>query len=220
MRILLLLLPLLGSMALAERTCRILFLAAPQGAPTQLHLFDGKESREVTLTRKNLSPVYELPSGALKLQLLPQAFESLEKLPAGAPSVMIPEHLGHFYLLIGSDPNNQVAPVQMRVIAADDKGLKDGDMLWFNLTQFKVAGELEDKKLVLEPGDIKRIEAPIDERGAYAVDLFYKRDGSEHVHPVCSTKWRHDPRSRSLVFLMTIPGRQAPVAYSFRDARH
>lgn len=207
------------SSASAERTCRILFLSAPNGAPAKMHLFDGKESQEVILARRNLSPVYKVPAGPLRLQLLPEPFHSVETLPAGAPSVVISEKTGDFYLLIASDPANQVAQVKMAMVPASSRSLSDGDLLWFNLDKVKVAGKLGDRKLMLGPGEIKRIESPIAEKGAYPVDLHYMKEGSDHVHPICSTKWRHDPQSRNLVFVVREPGRAAPVIYSFRDSR-
>ena len=55
----------------ADRTCRILFLGAPDKAPEKLQLFDGAASREVELPRMSFSPVYQLRSGAGALALLP-----------------------------------------------------------------------------------------------------------------------------------------------------
>lgn len=207
------------SSAFAERTCRILFLGAPNGAPSSMHLFDGTKSQEVVLPRRNLSPVYKVPAGPLKLQLLPEPFQSAELLPPGAPSAIVPESINDFYLLLSSDPDNQVAPVKMKVVAANSKGLRAGEMLWFNLTQDRIAGRLGKQKLALNPGDIKRIMAPMRGKGAYPIDLYYKRNGSDHIHPICQSKWRYDPNSRSLVFVMKEANRAAPVVYSFRDSR-
>lgn len=203
----------------AERACRILFLAAPNGAPISMHLFNGIDSQEVALPRRNFSPVYKVPPGPLKLQLLPKPFESVELLPAGAPSVIVPEDVNDFYLLLASDPENKVAPVKMIVVAINSKGLSDGEMLWVNLTKKKVAGLLGKQKLVIHPGEMKRVMAPMNERGAYSVDLFYKKDDDEHVYPICQTKWRYDPSSRSLVFVMEDVNRIAPVVYCFSDSR-
>jgi len=201
------------------RTCRILFLSAPHGAPTKLHLFDGVKSQEVELPRRNFSPVYKLPAGKLKLQLIPDAFQTEELLPAGAPAVIVSEEVNDLYLLVFSDPSNKVTPVKMEAVNANNNRLGEGEMLWFNLTNDLIYGKLGSRKVALKPGESKSVGAPMRERGAYPVELFYKRQGSEHIHPICHTKWRFRPASRSLVFVLMEPYRKAPMIYSFRDLR-
>lgn len=202
-----------------KRTCRILFLDGPDSAPQTLHLFDGVSSREVELPRMNLSPVYELPAGNLTLSLLPAALADPAKLTPGAPGAKVPETVVDFYLLLSSDPANQVAPVKIQVINAGTDRLRPGQMLWFNLTDHQVGGRLGTEKLVIQPQSTATLNPPAVGAKDYPVDLAYRIQGKEHLYPICETKWLHDPRSRSLAFIFAKPGTRTPRVLVFPDFR-
>ena len=201
------------------RTCRILFLDGPDNAPGTLHLFDGARSQEVELPRMNLSPVYELPPGNLTLSLLPAPPADPAKLPPDAPSAKVPETVGDFYLLVSSDPSNKIAPVGMQVINAGMDRLRAGQMLWFNLTEHQVGGQLGSEKLVMQPKSTVTVDPPASGARDYAVNLAYRIQGREHLYPICETKWLHDPRSRSLAFIFNRPGVRTPRVLVFPDFR-
>lgn len=203
-----------------ERTCRILFLEGPDSAPRTLHLFDGSRSQEVELPRMNLSPVYQLPSGKLTLALLPAAPADPRKLPVGAPSVMVSDSVPDFYLLLTSDPSNTIAPVRMQVINAAADQLKRGQMLWFNLTNFQVGGRIGSQKLIIHPQSTVTLDPPAPGATNYPVDLAYRMPDKEAVYPICETQWLHDPRSRSLAFILAKPGVRTPRVLVFPDYRH
>ena len=203
----------------APRTCRILFLEAPPRAPQTLQLYDGKTSREVELPRMNFSRVYELPSGPLKLYLLPAAPVDPKKIPDAAPAVIVPGTMVDIYLLVSSDPANTVAPVRMQVIDAGADKLKRGQMLWFNLTPNAVGGVLGSNRLSIAPGSRAVLDAPTSRSEEYPVSLSYCISGDKQVYPLCETKWRHDPRSRTLVFIIAQEGRRSPRVIGFSDYR-
>ena len=200
-------------------TFRILFLDRPADAPVELYLFDGASSQKVELPRMNLSPVYKLRPGALKLSLLPAPADDPKNIPAGAPSATVPENQTDFYLLVASDRNNKVAPVTLRVVNANDDQLGRGQMLWFNLTDKAVAGTVGREKVALKPGARELVKEPRGGKGDYLVDLYFRVEGDDFVHPLCETSWRHDPRSRSLVFLISEGNRRAPRVFAFYDYR-
>ena len=202
-----------------ERTCRILFLAGPPDAPRTLQLFDGKESREVELPRMNFSRVYELPTGALKLYLLPVAPADPTKIPATAPVVTVAETVTDIYLLVSSDPSNKVSPVRMQVINAGEDKLKCGQMLWFNLSPNAVGGTLGSRKLLLAPNSRVVVEAPANGSEEYPVSLSFRIPGNEQVYPLCETRWRHDPRGREVVFVLVQDGCRSPRVIGFTDYR-
>jgi len=218
-----LLLFLLPTAALAatapERTCRILFLAGPDDAPQKLQLFDGARCREVDLPRMNFSKVYQLPGGPLNLRLLPSPPDDPTKIPPAAPGVAVPEGMTDFYLLLTSDPANTIAPVRMQVINAGNDKLKPGQTLWFNLTKNPVGGTLGSEKLAIQPSARTILNAPTTGNGDYPVILFYRIPGDEHLYPLCETKWRHDPRSRSVAFIIAENGTRAPRVMVFPDFR-
>lgn len=202
-----------------EHTCRILFLDGPDDAPSTLHLFDGTGSREVDLPRLNFSKVYELPAGDLSLHLLPQPPADPESLPPGAPSTKIPAGLTDFYLLLTHDPANPVAPVRMQAIDAGADKLKSGQMLWFNLTENPVGGTVGSEKLVIRPRSRVILDPPARGHTDYPVDLDYRIPGKEPLYPLCETRWQHDPRSRSVAFIIAKPGVRTPRVMVFPDYR-
>lgn len=200
-------------------TCRILFLDGPDSAPQTLQLFDGTSAQAVDLPRLNFSEVYKLPGGPLRLHLLQEPPLDPENLPAGAPSATVGEGAQHIYLLLMSDPENKVAPVRMEVINANEDRLKAGQMLWFNLSDKRVGGTVGSEKLVIGPGKRALLDAPARGGKDYPVDIGYQLPGNPQVYPLCETKWRHDPASRSAAFIIPPKRGRTPRILVFPDYR-
>ncbi len=205
--------------AAGQRTCRILFLGAPDDAPDSLQLFDGTGSQEVALPRMNFSEVYMLPSGSITLRLLQKAPEKPEDIPAGSPKATIGENLSDFYLLIYVDPKNKTLPVSMQVIAANPANFRKGQMMWFNLTKSRVGGKLGSRKLALEPNSTKTTSAPATKGEDYHVDIYFQRPGAEKAWLLCETVWRHNPSARTVMFVLPRGPKSAPRIMSFSDYR-
>ena len=207
------------------RTCRILFLNGPASAPQKLHLFDGVSSQEVDLPRMNFSPVYQIHSDATALALLTETPAPAPKagtppsIPAGAPTATLTASMTDFYLILSSDPANKVAPVQIQVIHADAANFKDGQMLWYNLTDIKIAGILGSRKLLIEPKSRIILDAPAARMEDYGVNIRYLPPGKAQTEPLCETRWTHDPRSRSVVFILMPEGSLIPRIFGISDFR-
>lgn len=207
------------------RTCRILFLSAPDDAPETLFLFDGANAQEVELTRMGFSPTYKISAGASALALLPAAPPDPGKagtapvVPAGAPTATLGASVRDFYLLVSSDAANKVAPVRMQVINANQEDFKRGQMLWYNLTQTKVGGIVGSRKLVIAPNSRLILDAPAPGKEDYHVDLHFLPPGKEETEPLCETNWSHDPRSRGVFFILMPEGRLIPRIVGFSDFR-
>jgi len=208
----------------SKKTCRILFLERPANAPAKLQLFDGTTSREVELPGLNFSPVYELPPGMLNLTLLPSPPKDAEKLPYGAPTTRVPENISDFYLIVTSDPKNKVAPVRIKVIDAGQSAFRDGQMLWYNLTDLAIAGKLGTEKIVIKPQSKIIMNAPVNGSEDYPVSLGYRGMENGLFYPICETRWIHNPKSRSLGFLFMQAGSsrtpRVQVFPDFRDQPH
>lgn len=202
-----------------KHTCRILFFDGPEAAPEKLQLFDGATCREVDLPRMNFSKVYELPPGALRLSLLPAPPADPAQLPPGTPGVTVAGDVVDFYLLVTSDPANTVAPVRMQIINAGADKLRAGQMLWLNLTKNAVGGTVGSEKLVILPGSRAIVDAPASGNQDYEVNLTFRIPGDDHLYPLCETRWRHDPRSRSVVFINAENGIRSPRVLVFPDYR-
>ena len=201
------------------RTCRILFLGGADSDPEKLYLHDGKAAQEVELPRLNLSKVYELPSGALTLKMLPALPPEGQPVPAGAPSAAVPETTGDFYLLLSPDAANKVAPVRMQVIDAAVDRFKPGQMLWFNLTANDVGGSVGKQQLVLKTRSKVTIDPPASSLESYNVNLTFRMPGKDALYPLCETQWNHDPAARTIVFVVTEPGSRTPRVLGFPDHR-
>lgn len=203
----------------SKHSCRILFLDGPDSAPDTLQLFDGRKSREVELPRMNLSPVYRLRPGELTLSLLPEPPEDPNHPPPGAPSARIPAEMEDFYLLVTHDPANSVAPVRLSVIPAGPDRLKKGQMLWFNLSTHLVRGTVGAEEIRLRAGSSATMNAPAKGHEDYLVALDFRIKGDKETYPLCETQWFHDPRSRSLAFVISRPGVRTPRVLVFPDFR-
>lgn len=229
-RLLWLLAPLLLATSLnaaeqpSSRTCRIVFLAAPDDAPESLHLFDGQKSQPVELPRLGLSPPYALPSGDIHIALLTDAIAPSQRgkpfpVPAGAPTAAIPAAATDLYLLLSHDPSNTVAPVKIQVIDANSASFKRGQMLWFNLTPNKVGGILGTQKVVFEPNSKKVIDPPAAVSGGYTVNLYHLPPGKDRGYPICESEWIYDSSARSVFFILMPENKRTPHIFGMFDSR-
>lgn len=223
MRYLLCLLFLIPALASAQtkgpRSCRILYLGAPENAPAKIQLFDGKSAQEVELPRLNLSPVYNLPGGPLVLRMLTTAPAKPEEVSPDAPKATVPETVTDFYLLVSTDPSNKIAPVRMQVIDADAAKFKKGQMLWFNLTPNSVGGKLGSETLDMKPNSKLIVNAPASKDEGYQVSLSYRAPGDQKPNPLCETQWQHNTKARSVFFVIPQDGSRLPRVLGFPDYR-
>lgn len=208
----------------SERTCRILFLAPPPGFPEKIHLFDGVSSQEVEPGSMSFSPVYQIRPGDLTLAILPSppapsADGSPPAIPADAPKAALAASITDFYLILSSDPTNTVVPVRMQLINSDAANFKRGQMLWFNLTENRVGGIVGSRKLLVEPNSRLILDAPATGLEDYPVNIHFLPPGKQRPEPLCETNWSHDPRSRSVFFILKPAGSLIPRILGIPDFR-
>ena len=217
---LLCLIPLLATVhGKSARTCRILFLGAPDGAPETLHLFNGTTSQEVELPQMNLSPLYQLPTGPLVLRLLPAPPPPPAEVSPEAPKAVLAEAITDCYLLVSSDLSNTIAPVKLQIIDADPAKFTNGQMLWFNLTPNQIGGKIGNKDLAMAANSKIILDPPASTNEDYNVNLSFRMPGNERLYPLCETKWQHDTRSRTVVFVVAQQGTRTPRVLGFPDYR-
>ncbi len=221
-----LLLPLLLAMLLplqaatqSKRTCRILFLNPPADAPRKLFLFDGVESREVELPEMNFSAVYEIAGGDTTLTLLTKPVVKAEDLPPGAPAGKLADAVADCYLVASADPANKVVPLRFQIIDAGAEHFRKGQMMWYNLTNYAIGGQLGSQKLAMKGQSRTVTDAPTAGAEPFHVNLSYLIAGDPQFHPICQTQWVHDPRSRMVVFLYGGLNNRAPQISGFKDFR-
>ncbi len=211
--------PLTADETKGPRTCRILFLGAPQGAPETLQLFDGAACQPVELPRMSFSPVYHLPAGDRVLRLLTTPPLKPEEVDPTAPKASIAAAVTDFYLILNSDPANKSVPVRMQIIDADAAKFKAGQMLWFNLTPNSVGGQVGREQLAMAPNSRVILNAPATGNEDYKVNLSFRLPGSDVLYPLCETNWSFDPRSRTVQFVIVQEGSRAPRVLGFPDYR-
>ena len=209
----------------APRTCRLLFVGVPKEVPAKLFLFDGTNVHPVEAGRMSFSPVYRLPAGHIRIALLsspppiPAAGQLASEIPNLAPSAAIPESTTDFYLFLSSDPTNPVLPLKIQVVNAGMTEFSQGSMLWFNLTENTVGGILGSKKLRIAPHSRIILEPPTANSEDYYVNVHYVRPGENHSEPLCETRWQHDPRSRTVFFVLKDSSRASPRILGISDFR-
>ncbi|MEO5916259.1 MAG: hypothetical protein ABIS50_18620 [Luteolibacter sp.] len=203
----------------AKRTCRILFLNPPADAPKKLYLFDGVASHEIQMPEMNFSDVYQLAGGDTTLRLLPAPVVKAEEIPAGAPSGKLAESVVDLYLVASSDPANKVVPVRFQIIDASAMKFRQGQMMWYNLTNLAVGGKLGSQKLAMKGQSRVVTEAPTSGPESYDVELSYQIPGDPQFHPISQTKWVHDPRSRMVMFIYGGNDNSVPQISGFKDFR-
>ncbi len=208
----------------SSRTCRVLFLAKPDHAPKSLFLFDGMTSQEVELDSMSFSPVYQLGAGNITVALLPAppkpaADGSTLAIPAGAPKAAVKEGVTDFYLIVSSDPANKIAPVRIQIINANGGSFRAGQMMWYNLTDCVVGGIVGSNKLRINPNSREILNAPANGSEDYPVNIQYVPPGKKRSEPLCESRWIHDPRSRSIFFVLKEPNSITPHIIGIPDYR-
>ena len=205
----------------AARTCRILFMNPPADAPRKIFLFDGVASQEVELPEMNFSDVYKIASSdtATAVTLLRAPVVDAKDIPAGAPIAKLPAAIVDFYLVVTADSNNMIIPLKLQVIDAGAEKFKRGQMMWYNLTSNSVGGQLGSQKLAMKGQSRVIIDAPAKANEAFDVNLSYLIPNDPQFHPICDTKWLHDPRARMVMFVYGGEDNSAPQVVGFKDFR-
>ena len=202
------------------RTCRTLFLARPAQAPEKLFLHDGSQLLEIEPGSMSFSPIYPIAQSATSITILTERpANPSAALPQKAPSAALPADCQDFYLILTSDPSNSVAPVRLQIINANSTQFRAGQMLWFNLTPHRIVGTVGERTLKLAPMSRMVLEAPAKQNGDYPVSIGYFAPGQKMREPLCETRWLHDPRSRSVMFVMQEAGVIAPRIIGMPDFR-
>jgi len=203
----------------AKRQCRIIYFQAPSNAPQALYLFDGLSSQQVELPNKSLSDPYTLPQGDLILRLSNYAIVPPAQADPRMPSVAIPATLTDFYLLVSTDSQNSSFPIKMQAVDASSSVFKNGEMLWFNLTEKEVGGKVGSKRLAMKPRSKTVVEAPADSSEQYLLELGFRIPTEAEVRPLCRVSWQHDSRTKTIVFIFNEEGRRAPRLSGISDFR-
>ena len=196
---------------LAGRSAQVLLFKPPAGAPASVFLHSGvKEPFKIDLPQVNFSDSFELPKGELNLRFLETALPADAEMPAGAPTVRIPEAWDNVLLLAFTDPANKILPLQFKAINASGSVFGVGDTLIVNFTEATVTGTFGNRNLTVRPkeqliaGDVSGGNTSFKVQ----LDSVTKETGRA---PLIRQVWRHYPASRQLVYIYTF--NDGPVAY-------
>lgn len=91
-------------------------------------------------------------------------------------------------------------------------------MLWLNLTENTIGGVVGSQKLIVKPNSRIILDPPANKQEDYHANIQFIPPGKERVEPLCETNWSHDPRSRSVYFVVNSGG-ILPRILGFPDFR-
>lgn len=202
----------------ADRTCRIVFPERPKDAPKFAYLFDGQDSRRVSLPSMNFSEVIHLPSGELTLLMTPTEISDPKDIPPGAPKLAIAGTDGDFYIFVRPDPMNAELHLQMSMVDTGTDGFKPGETLWFNFTDHRISARLGESAVILEPEGREVSNSPVKESGHFRAEFEFKPQGKGEYRRITEQQWWHDTASRHVGFIVDTGGK-LPKIYFYRDFR-
>jgi len=110
-------------------------------------------------------------------------------------------------------------PLRMQMVNANYDKIGLGEMLWINLTHKHVAGKIGKSSLKLAPNTTALVSSPASSPEDYPVEIYFRVPDDDRTHPLIESQWRHDPRSRSVVFVFDEGRRRSPRIMSFSDFR-
>ena len=202
----------------AKRTLRIVFPERPNDSPKIAYLFDGKKSQQVSLPSMNFSEVIALPPGDISVLMTASEITDPENLPTGAPSLNIPESVRDFYILITPDSSNSTFPLKLNMVNVENSKFKEGETLWFNLTNHQIVAQLEGSHLIVPANGQAVSKPPMPQSGYYKAEFAFQPEAKGQLQRITEQQWWHDAGSRHLGFIANTGGR-LPKIYFFRDFR-
>lgn len=206
---------LVGTIYADNRVARVLYYGAPANAPEVAFVHQAEmPSQEVELGRHNFSDSFDLGPGAIRLALLPSALPEGEPVPAGAPSVAIPEGWNKVLILVFKDKSNPIMPIQLKAINANDDEFGPGELYFVNFSEMTVFGMVGEKRLISKPRTAETISAPRSGRGKYMLKLNAFKDDPEKRRRLIQQRCHYDPTARVLTFMVPLPAPRMVKLYS------
>jgi len=205
----------LGPLNAAERMVRTIYYRGAEEAPRKAFLYglSGKYI-EVPFPRSNISDAMKLPDGGGEFILMPKILAEGEEFPTDAPRVLIPTNWDLTALLISPDPANKQFPIRAQPVNASPSVFGPGEMLWINLSQITVGGQIGNRKLLLKPDTSELMKSPATEGGDYPVYIDCVVPGERKLRWLVRQTWRHLPTARQLVFVQPLPPPQIATLHS------
>lgn len=199
------------------RNVRAIFLGATADSPKEATLVYGGEHVTISVPRRFLSEEVDLPSGALRLAVLPKPPPPDVEINPNAPSIVLPEGSNRSLLLFFPDPSNNVFPVRVLVVDASPTSFPVGHSILFNLSNASIAAKFGDQNVLVEAGKKTVVSPPIEGSGSYPVQIAFKNNENSNWVTIASSTWRHYPAARQLLFVTQTNGRKSPRVWSILD---
>lgn len=203
------------------RPVKIMYYMAPADAPEEAYIYAGAKQISLTeLTRKNFSETFLIPKlggkgarrelasnvgGPVKLSFLPRLLNKGERVPVGAPSVLIPKGWDKVLLLVFPDTKNSVMPIRVKAINASDDKFGPGSIYMLNFSNLHIFGSVGDKKLNLKAKSEMILKNPINRNGMYPVILQALVKGVEKPRRFIKQMWSNSDNTRDVLFFIPRP---------------
>lgn len=207
-----------SSEEVAHRSARAVFFKRPAEFAESVVLVHDGGSIPISLPAMNLSEPVVLPVDQLVLAVLPQPPAPGKPIPPGAPLVKIPAGWSQVLLLFFHDPTNKVFPVRVLPFDGSTGSFKPGEMLCLNLSNAVVGGTLGEAKFRISPGKTAVLKPSIHVEGDYPVAVDCLLKGETIPRPLCRTTWRHDQKSRQILFIINAEDRPVPRIWSVTES--
>lgn len=198
------------------RSARAMFMGATGDMPNEATLLIGNEVVTIKLPRRYFSPEVDLPSGAVNAFVLEKPPLPDEEINPKTPVIQFPEGSGRSLLLFIPDPTNDVFPARVIVLDVSATKFPKGHTLIFNFSDANVAGMFGNEKVQVGAGQRAVLKPPLDDVGSYSVRIACKLPSSDEWVKICSSKWRHNPNARQLMFISP-SGRKYPRVWTVLD---
>jgi len=197
----------ISSQSYAQRAARIIYYQPPKDAPSTAYLHQGENNRNqsIELSRYGFSPAFELEKGDLTLLFTPTAIEEGENPPTNAPQVKIPRNWQNIILFVSENKKNTLMPISVKAFNASDDEFAPGELLFINLSNVHVKGTLGERTLKIGPKSKKNIQAPIQEKGRYRIELDAFDMKTNTKVWLTRTVWKHIPEFKFVVLISEKP---------------
>ncbi|BDS05909.1 hypothetical protein NT6N_09490 [Oceaniferula spumae] len=206
----------LAGAAHADRPVRILYFQSPADSPEEAYLYAGpKMIGQTELPRYNFSKTFEIPNAKNKIRLtfLPKPLEEGQKIPRGAPSVIIPTQWQKVLLLVSENKNNSTMPIKVTAINASNNVFGPGSIYMMNLSQLRIGGTIGDQKIDLQPRTVKIVKNPSNTNGVYPTKLYSVHKPGDTPQRFIRQMWGHDNQERKVLFILPKPAPQHATYY-------
>ena len=202
---------------LEAKPTRFIVYDKPGNLPEELFMYvNGKLHGEITLREKNFGEEVEIKeSGEMKILFSDRVFEQDEEIPAGYPTMLVPEGWSKFLTIAVGDLTNENLPLEFHPVNASANFFENSDYLIVNRSENVLVGDFGPEKILVGPKKMKVYKMAKYHNQLLDIIIDYVRpnDGNKRRWGIAKG-WRVLKDRRTLVFFFSPPGRKTVTYFS------